>query len=97
MKLVAPENRGDKIFTFIWGEDGPTESHDVPKSDWIVVELKTHDIGTLQRWLSEKSDRDCNSYFDRGRELGKREAYDRAWLVGFGVFGLLLLLESVLT
>ena len=97
MKLVASE--GHARFK-VWGELGAAERVGIAKSELeeeeINIRVLSHSPQQVRQWLSAVAERNESEAFNRGREVGRQEAYDHAWKVGLGIFFALLLLDRFL-
>jgi len=103
MRLVTYEGAGRSARVKIWGELGAAERSYIAgqeeqaaleeAEEEIEVRVLSHTPQQLRSWLTEAADRAESTMFDRGRAVGKAEAYDRAWKVGLVALGVVYLVD----
>ena len=99
MKLVASEGHARLK---VWGELGAADRVEFADQEdrreaeeEIHIRVLSHSPQELRQWLSDVAERQESEVFDRGRNVGRQEAYDHALKVGLAVFIVLLVLNRL--
>jgi hypothetical protein len=103
MRLVSYEGKGHGTRFKIWGEHGAAERVYVKgqedeagleeAEEEIEVKVLSHSPQHLRKWLEEVADREESAVFNRGRDVGRSEAYENAFKYGLVALLILYLLH----